>query len=158
LGRQAVKEVGTNGNAEIPCPQTSVHMEDIFVARLMSTGIHSVTPDTLVEDAAQILQEESIGSLVVVDEEGHLEGILTTTDFVDIVAKSKPKAETTVERYMTTDVVTTTAQASIQEVADEMMERGIHHMPVVDDDEGVIGMLSTSDLAGYISSVQTPSP
>jgi hypothetical protein len=31
-------------------------------------------------------------------------------------------------------------------------------MPVVDDDEGVIGMLSTSDLAGYISSVQTPSP
>jgi CBS domain-containing protein len=133
-------------------------MEDIFVARLMSTGIHSVTPDTLVEDAAQILQEESIGSLVVVDEEGHLEGILTTTDFVDIVAKSKPKAETTVERYMTTDVVTTTAQASIQEVADEMMERGIHHMPVVDDDEGVIGMLSTSDLAGYISSVQTPSP
>jgi len=29
---------------------------------------------------------------------------------------------------------------------------------VIDDDEGVIGMISTTDLAGYISSVQTPSP
>ncbi len=133
-------------------------MEDIFVARVMSTDIVTVTPDTLVEDAASLMLEESIGSLVVVDESGHLEGILTTTDFVDIVAKSQPKAETTVERYMTSDVATTTAQASIVDAANEMVERGFHHMPVVDDEEGVIGMLSTADLTGYISSVRQPSP
>ncbi|WP_436924852.1 CBS domain-containing protein [Halosimplex amylolyticum] len=133
-------------------------MDDIFVARLMSSGIQTVRPDTLVEDAADQMLTHEIGSLVVVDEDNQLLGILTTTDFVDIVAKSKPKAETTVERYMTTDVITTTAQASIVDVADTMIEHGIHHVPVVDDEEGVIGMITTTDLTGYISTVQTPSP
>jgi CBS domain-containing protein len=133
-------------------------MEDIFVARLMSSDLQAVGPDTLVEDAATQMQDNGVGSLVVVDEDNQLLGILTTTDFVDIVAKSKPKAQTTVERYMTTDVVTTDAQTSIVDTADLMIEHGIHHLPVIDDEEGVIGMISTTDLAGYISSVQTPSP
>jgi CBS domain-containing protein len=133
-------------------------MDDIFVARLMSSDLESVGPDTLVEDAATQMQENKVGSLVVVDEDNQLLGILTTTDFVDIVAKSKPKAQTTVERYMTTDAITTSAQTSIVDAADLMVEHRIHHLPVVDDDEGVIGMISTTDLAGYISSVQTPSP
>jgi len=133
-------------------------MDDIFVGRLMSDSIHTVTPDTLVADAADLMRDNSIGSVVVVDENGHLEGILTNTDFVTIVAKSKPKAETTVERYMTTNVVTTTVQESIRDVADAMLEHGFHHMPVVDDDDNVIGMITTTDLASYISTVQTPSP
>ena len=133
-------------------------MDDIFVARLMSSGVKTVGPDTLVEDAAQLMQTHEIGSLVVTDDDNQLVGILTTTDFVDIVAKSKPKADTTVERYMSTDVVTTTAQASIRDVADTIMEHGFHHVPVVDDEEGVIGMISTTDLAAYISTAEAPAP
>jgi len=133
-------------------------MDDIFVARLMNSDLQTVGPDTLVEEAARQMQEHGVGSLVVVDDEGRLLGILTTTDFVDIVARSKPKAKTTVERYMTTDVVTTDAQTTIQEAADVMLEHGFHHLPVVDDEDGVIGMISTTDLAAYLSTVQTPSP
>ncbi|MDG5775314.1 CBS domain-containing protein [Haloarculaceae archaeon H-GB2-1] len=130
-------------------------MDDIFVARVMSSDVQKVRPDTLVEEAAQRMLDNDVSSLVVVDDENHLEGILTTTDFVRIVSKSHPKAETTVSRYMTTDVVTTTAQTDIAEVADTMIEHGFHHMPVVDDTEGVIGMISTIDLAGYLSSAET---
>jgi CBS domain-containing protein len=39
-----------------------------------------------------------------------------------------------------------------------MIEAGIHHMPVVDEEEGLIGMITTSDLTVYLSTVQTPSP
>jgi len=127
-------------------------MDDIYVARLMSTSLVTVTPDTLVEDAATLMLSEDIGSLLVTDD-GELEGILTTTDFVDIVSKSHPKAETAVERYMTTDLYTTTAQTPIQEVAEEMVDRGIHHAPVVDPEEGVIGIVTTSDLAAYVSNL-----
>ncbi|MXR19634.1 CBS domain-containing protein [Halobacterium bonnevillei] len=133
-------------------------MDDIFVGQLMSDSLHTVTPDTFVEDAAQVMIDNEIGSVVVVNDDGHLEGILTNTDFVTIVAKSKPKARTTVERYMTTDVETTQAQDSIRDVADAMLEHGFHHMPVVDEDENVIGIITTKDLASYISTVQTPSP
>ena len=133
-------------------------MDDIYVALLMSTDLVTATPETLVEDAAGLLLEDDIGSLPVVDSDNDLVGILTTTDFVTIVAHSEPKAETTVERYMTTDVVTTHAQASIREASDAMIEHGFHHLPVVDDEEGVIGMVTTTDLAAYLSTVQTPSP
>jgi CBS domain-containing protein len=133
-------------------------MDDIYVARLMSADVVTATPDTLVEDAAQLLMDNDIGSLPVVDAENELVGILTRTDFVTIVAHSEPKAETTVERYMTTDVVTATAQVSIRDAADRMLATDCHHLPVVDETEGLIGMLSTTDLAQYLSRIETPSP
>ncbi|ARS89396.1 CBS domain-containing protein [Natrarchaeobaculum aegyptiacum] len=133
-------------------------MEDIFVARVMSTSLKTVSSDTLVEDAADVMLTDEVSSVLVVDDQGGLEGILTSTDFVDIVAKSSPKAKTTVERYMSTDVVTATAQESIRDVADTMIEHGIKHVPVVDEDEGVIGIVTTTDLASYLSRVQRPSP
>jgi CBS domain-containing protein len=117
-----------------------------------------VTSDTLVEDAAQRLREKEVGSLVVVDDEGRLEGILTSTDFVAIVAKSRPKADTTVERYMTEKVVTVGPQDPIRDAADAMITYGINHLPVVDGDDTVIGMLSSTDLTAYLSGVQEPSP
>ncbi|MDS0475227.1 CBS domain-containing protein [Natrinema sp. 1APR25-10V2] len=133
-------------------------MEDIFVARVMSTSLHTVSPDTLVEEAAQLMLDNGIGSVIVVDDDNRLEGILTTTDFVRIVAERQPKDQTPVSTYMSTDVVTASAQDSIRDAADVMVERDFHHIPVIDEDEGVIGMVTTSDLAGYISRVQSPSP
>ncbi|EMA41010.1 signal transduction protein with CBS domains [Halobiforma nitratireducens JCM 10879] len=124
----------------------------------MSSSLHTVTPDTLVEDAGQAMLDNEIGSVIVVDKDGGLEGILTTTDFVNIVAQSHPKAETTVSRYMTTDVVTVSAQDSIRDVADLMIEHGFKHVPVVDETEGVIGIVTTTDLASYLSRLQSPSP
>jgi len=133
-------------------------MDDIFAGRVMSTDLQTVGPDTLVEDAAQLMLEEGVGSVLVVDGSNRLEGILTTTDFVSIVARSQPKAETTVTRYMSTDLVTTTAGTPIRVVADRMIEAGIHHMPVVDESEGVVGMVTTTDLAAYVSHVDPPRP
>lgn len=71
-----------------------------------------------------------------------------------IVRDSEPKAETTVDRYMTEDVVTAEAGEPIRDAADRLITHGIHHLPVVDETEGAIGMLSTADL----SDVQRPSP
>ena len=134
-------------------------IDDIFVASLMTSDVKTVTPDTLVEGAAEVMLENDIGSVVVVDgETDELAGILTRTDFVAIVAGQKPKDQTPVKEYMTRDVVTAKAGDSIREVADRMVEAGIHHMPVVDEEEGLIGMITTSDLTAYLSSVQTPSP
>ena len=127
---------------------------DIFVARIMSTAVKTVTPDTLDEDAAAILLNHDIGSVVVVNEENHLEGILTTTDFVRIVAERKPKDRTPVSAYMSTDVLTASAQDPIDEVADRMIAHGIHHIPVTNESEGLIGIITTTDLTAYLSDTQ----
>ncbi len=133
-------------------------MDDIFVARLMTSDPYTVDPDTLVEDAAEAMLDRGIGSVLVVDEDNRLEGILTNTDFVRIVAERKPKDQTAVSAYMTTDVVTAGAQDSVTDAADAMIEHGFHHVPVVDDEEGVIGIVSTTDLTAYLSEARSPSP
>jgi len=125
-------------------------MDDIFVGQLMTDDVVTASPDTLVEDAANTMLTEGVGSVVVV-EDGRLAGILTTTDFVRIVAERKPKDDTPVSRYMTEDVVTVAAGEPIEAAADVLLAHGIHHVPVVDGDDGVVGMLSTTDLSAYLS-------
>ncbi|WP_311170310.1 CBS domain-containing protein [Halobellus ordinarius] len=132
-------------------------MDDIFVARVMSSPVHTVSPDTLVEDAAEKMLNAEIGSVVVVDD-GQLVGILTNTDFVQIVAERKPKDRTPVSAYMSDTAVTTTAQVPITQVAESMIEHGIHHVPVVDEDDGaVIGIVTTTDLTSYVSDLRAVS-
>ncbi len=133
-------------------------MEDIFVGRVMSSSIVTVTRDTPVEAAAERLLERNIGSLLIVDDDNHLEGILTNTDFVRIVRDGDPNDETTVGEHMTDNVITVTAQDSVRVAADRIVNHDFHHLPVVDEVEGVVGMLSTRDLAAYVSDVEKPSP
>jgi len=130
-------------------------MTDIFVGRLMSSPVETVAPETPVQQAATVLLDRDIGSVVVVDDDNNLVGILTTTDFVRITADDTA-TEATVADYMTTDVVTATANESINDVAGTMVDNGFHHLPVVDDEAGVIGMLTTTDLTAYLSTVESP--
>jgi len=133
-------------------------MDDIFVGRLMSTGIVTVSPNTPVETAAQTLLDENISSVVVVDDENQPEGILTSTDFVRIVSEGDPNDETTVGDHMTKEIVSASVQDPIRDAADKMVTYHIHHLPVVDKTEGVVGMLSTTDLAAYFSEVEQAPP
>lgn len=124
----------------------------------MSSPVHTVSPETSVRDAARRLIEHDIGSVVVVDDDNHLEGILTATDFVQITADGDTAASSTVADYMSTAVITATANDEVQDVAETMVGHGFHHVPVVDDTEGVIGMITTTDLTMYLSQMGTISP
>jgi CBS domain-containing protein len=126
-------------------------MEDIFVGRLMSAPVETVTPETRLDEAAAQLLEHNIGSVVVVDAAGHLEGILTATDFVRLAADDAVASDARVEEYMSTDVVTATANDPITSVADTMIDNRFHHVPVVDETEGVVGIITTTDLTAYVS-------
>jgi CBS domain-containing protein len=129
-------------------------MDDVYAGNVMTSDVVTVTPDTLVEDAANTMLAEGIGSLIVVSASDTIEGILTTTDFVEIVANSRPKAETTVSRYMSSIVVSATAQTPVREIADRMLAQEVHHIPITDDDGEVIGIVTTSDLTEYLSATQ----
>ncbi|RNJ25533.1 CBS domain-containing protein [Halosegnis longus] len=133
-------------------------MDDIFVARLMSTDLKTVTPDTLVEQAAKLMIDSEVGSVLVVEDDNQLAGILTRTDFVHIVAGQEPKDQTPVSAYMSDTPVTISAQASVADAADLMVESGVHHLPVVDDDAGLIGIVTTTDLAAHIAGLDRSVP
>ena len=127
------------------------------MGRIMSSPITMVPPETTVREAARLMRDNDIGSVIVVDDDDELCGILTSTDFVDAVADDRSMAETPVTEFMTEDVITTTANQEIRDIADLLVEHGFHHVPVVEEGT-VIGIVTTSDLTAYLSHVEQPSP
>ena len=125
-------------------------MEDVFVGRLMSSPPLTVGPELSLREAAESIRERGVGSLVVADD-GDLAGILTRTDFVRAAAEGRDPSTTTVAEFATDLVETTTANTSVVNAADAMVDRGVHHLPVVDPDEGVVGIVTSTDLTAYIS-------
>lgn len=132
-------------------------MDDVFVGSLMSSPVHTVGADTSLQNAGRLMLEHGIGSVIVVDDDDQLEGILTATDFISVIADGDPDPDATVGTSMSLDVTTTTANEPIESVADLMVEHGFHHVPVLDEGQ-VIGVITTTDLTSYLSSLEEPSP
>jgi CBS domain-containing protein len=124
--------------------------ERTSVARLMTSGVLTVTTDTSVESAAETLREDGVGSLVVVDDENPV-GVFTNTDLAEVVSGGESPADVAVAGHMTDEVVTIDAGDSIRGAAAAMIRNDVHHLPVTDDEEGVVGMLSTMDVTAYFA-------
>ena len=112
-----------------------------------SQGVLTVESTALVSQAAEILAKNKIGSVVVSDDGGKsAAGILSERDIVrELAANGSGCLSEQVSQYMTRDLVTTTSQASVQEVLSQMTEGRFRHMPIVED--GVmIGLVTLGDL------------
>ena len=131
-----------------------MEITDVSVDGFMSDDLVTATPDTAVDEAAKRLLEHDIGSLVVVDSDERLEGILTSTDLLELAIGEHSSAGGTVEQYMSTDVTAVGADASMQEAAAKMMSHDIQHLPVQDEDGTVVGMFSTTDLTAHLAYLQ----
>ena len=108
-------------------------------------AVASLPPGATVLDAAKLMNERHIGSVVVVDR-GRLVGIFTERDVLRrIVAATRDPARTKLEEVMTTQVACATPKTRLDEIRAVMREKRIRHMPVVDGGL-VIGMVSIGDL------------
>lgn len=125
-------------------------MEQLSVEQLMSTDLVTIEPGASAAEAASRMLETGVGSIVAVDADDHLVGLITATDFVSLVRQNHPKDETPVEAFMTRDVVTVGPNDTVEELA-EPTAHGYTHLPVVDESGALIGMISTTDLTAYVS-------
>lgn len=121
------------------------------IEQLMSTDLLTVTPDTDITDAADILLDAGVGSLIVLDGEGHVVGMLTSTDFVTVVSTDQASHAATVGDYMTEDVLTVSATATLYDAAVKMMREGIQYLPVTGGGDEVVGILSATDLTAQLT-------
>ncbi len=110
-------------------------------------GVLTIASSGLVSEAAEILAKNKIGSVVVSDDGGEtVVGILSERDIVRELAKSGGGClDKPVSTYMTTDLVTTNSQASVQDVLSQMTEGRFRHMPIVEDGK-MIGLVTLGDL------------
>ncbi len=110
------------------------------------TEIISTGPKNSVVDTTRILKGRGIGAVVVLDESGHLAGIISERDIVHGIAMHGERAlKMTVDELMTDDVVTCKRSDTINEAMKLMVDHAFRHLPVVEDDE-LKGLISISDV------------
>jgi CBS domain-containing protein len=114
----------------------------------MSSPVIVVDSDSSVSYALTLMRRRNIHSLVVLlsESEGQY-GILTTTDIRDkIFAKEQNPAEMRVRELMSAPISAAKPDWTLTECSRVMMEKNIHHMPVCDENENLVGMISATDL------------
>ena len=113
-------------------------------------NVISIAPDASVFDAIRLMADESIGSLVVLDENGRLAGIVTERDYArKVIVMGRSSKDTRVAEIMTTDVLTAASDHTVNACMEIMTERKIRHLPVIEDGR-VIAMVSIGDLVQAI--------
>jgi CBS domain-containing protein len=121
------------------------------VTDLMTEPVLTVDQDERPGDIATAMLDAEIKSVVVIDDDCHPVGILTSTDYVTMTANGTDPYGTTVAEQMTRDIVTVTGDTSVTTAATAMIDHDINHLPVVGDDGMAIGILSTTDLASSLA-------
>ncbi len=110
-----------------------------------STDVMTVAPGTLVRDAAQILAEKRIGTVVISRSGESADGILSERDIVrELAAHGAGCLAQKVDDYMTTKLVTCTRADTADEVLRQMTEGRFRHMPVVEEGK-LVGLITLGD-------------
>lgn len=113
---------------------------------MMHQKFKSVSPETTVVEAARTMKEARVGSILVM-QEGELQGIFTERDALfRVVAGHVDPATTAVADVMTGELVTIGPDDDITHALRLMRDVGFRHLPVVDSDGGIVGIVSTRDI------------
>jgi len=111
-----------------------------------SRQIVTIGPGQSLADALLVLKRNNIGALVVVESGQSVVGILSERDIVRAAADDREFAALLVEQVMTKDVVLGILDDDVMHVAHVMTERRFRHLPVVDNENRVIGIVSIGDI------------
>ena len=107
--------------------------------------IVTIRPDTTVAEAARLLSERRIGAVVVSSDGRRAEGILSERDIVRDLARGGDTLSRKVSDLMTREVATCICADDALAVLERMTEGRFRHLPVVDADGRLIGVVSIGD-------------
>jgi acetoin utilization protein AcuB len=131
-------------------------MKNILVKDWMTKKVITVAPETSLPDAHRLMKINHIRRLPVVDKKGKILGIVTLGD----IREASPSDATTlsvwelhyllskltVGKIMTPNPITVKPDSTIRDAAKLMLENKIGGLPVVDEDNKVVGIITESDI------------
>lgn len=143
----------------------------ITCAQVMSRDVQSVGPKTSLREALRHLREHHIKALPVVDLDKRVIGILTQTDLLDKadwgmsatgsglgwrlrdISNSDRGLKGKVEDIMRAPVKAARPETHLAQIVPFMADAGLHHLPVVDEDGRLVGMVTQSDVMAAMFAV-----
>jgi len=113
------------------------------VLELCDSEVAAVKPDASVAEAIRVMLERRVGAVAIIDGDMRVAGIFTERDVLRKLALSGLSPDTTpVSAVMTTPVELATSETGPGEALTTMIERHFRHLPVVDNNGKLLGMLS----------------
>ncbi len=119
------------------------------ILQTKGNAVYTVSPESSVYEALEELEDNNLGSLVVV-ENGNLIGIFTERDYArKVILKGRSSKETHVRDIMTERPIFVTPDSTIEVCMQLMSSKFIRHLPVLDNDQ-LVGVISIGDVVRYI--------
>ena len=117
------------------------------VFEAMTKNPVTVKPNSSVQDAAKIMSEKKIGSIII-SGNGEFSGILTERDLVrKVLARGKDPKSVKVNEIMSKPVVRIDEDSDLLDASELMKKKNIRRLVVVDKTKKLVGILSTNDMA-----------
>jgi CBS domain-containing protein len=120
------------------------------ISHLLATKgdyVATVTPETTVRALVAALAEHKVGALVVSSDGRRIDGIVSERDVVRTLhLRGADLLASPVSAIMTAQVSCTTADAGVDNLMALMTDQRIRHVPVVDDDGLLVGIISIGDI------------
>lgn len=114
--------------------------------------VHSVAPSVSVADAVRVMNQHKVGSILVVDH-GRIVGIFTERDVLTrVVAAGRNPYATPVREVMTGNLITITAETTVERVMDIFATKRCRHLPVLQG-ETLLGLISIGDISRWLVDV-----
>ncbi|MEV7282150.1 CBS domain-containing protein [Streptomyces sp. NPDC093111] len=114
-------------------------MKHLKVGSLMTDDVVSAVPDTSFREVAKLLAEHDVSGVPVVDEDDHVVGVVSESDLL-------ARRQLTARGLMTAPAVTVHAEERAADAARMMVRRGVERLPVVDEEERLVGIVTRRDL------------
>jgi CBS domain-containing protein len=115
--------------------------------------VHSITQRATLADAVQQLVHKNLGSLVVCESEDdptHMIGIITERDILRACAdRNAPLEQVRVSEVMSRELITCSPDDTVQDAMGAMTNHRIRHLPIIDDDGSLMGIVSIGDLVKH---------
>ncbi|HDZ58393.1 MAG TPA: HPP family protein [Pseudomonas xinjiangensis] len=130
------------------------NMGDICAEQIMSRDVRSVSPDTTVLQALQLLRHHHVKTMPVVDAAGALVGIVSLGDLMGEIdkpegplfpARMKVWRGQPISKWMTSPVISVDAQTHVMDMIPLMSRHGLHSLPVMNRNQ-LVGLVTQTDL------------
>ena len=121
------------------------------ILQVKGHAVYSVHPDNTVYEALSVLVEKNVGALMVLDSQDQVVGIFSERDYArKVIVKGRASRDTRISEIMTENPFTVAEHDTIEDCMVKMTDKHIRHLPVTDERNRLVGMISIGDVVKHI--------
>jgi len=130
-------------------------MKEVYVFEVMTESVTTCSPSTALKDVVKILSSNRLSSLVVTENDEPI-GIITERDMVAILADMLNDVvwdDLSIDHFMTSPTYTIPSEIALHEAVELSKDKNIRHLPVVNQNNKLIGLLTQTDMVNGLSRI-----